>query len=237
MTGTHHIRRLFRGILILFLLLAAAAAVYISDYSRASDYVRAYLQDTAEVAVREIPEGLFLDGPGTQNALIFYPGGKVEYTAYLPLLHRLAKGGTDCFLVKMPANLAFLGINKAGGIPEAYDYDSWYLAGHSLGGVAAAFYAADHDLNGLILLASYATKPVDEPVLQIYGSEDGVLNLDALEKNADNLPADTSVEVLDGANHAGFGDYGDQDGDGEAQITREQQQEITADLIEEMITR
>jgi hypothetical protein len=151
LTGTHHTRRLFRGILILFLLLAAAAAVYISDYSRASDNVRAYLQDTAEVAVREIPEGLFLDGPGTENALIFYPGGKVEYTAYLPLLHRLAEDGTDCFLVRMPANLAFLGINKAGGILEAYDYDSWYLAGRSLGGVAAAFYAADHDLNGLIL--------------------------------------------------------------------------------------
>ena len=67
--------------------------------------------------------------------------------------------------------------------------------------------------------------------------EDGVLNLDALEENAGNLPADSAVEVLDGANHAGFGDYGDQDGDGEAQITREQQQEITADLIEEMITR
>ncbi len=235
MTGTHRIRRLVSGILILFLVLAAAAAIYISDYSRASDTVRAYLQDTAEVAVREIPEGLFLDGPGTENALIFYPGGKVEYTAYLPLLHRLAEGGTDCFLVKMPANLAFLGINRAGDIMKAYDYDGWYLAGHSLGGVAAASYASGHDLKGLILLASYATQPVDEPVLQIYGSEDGILNLDALEQNAHNLPADTSVEVLDGANHAGFGDYGDQKGDGEARITQEEQQAITADLIEEMI--
>lgn len=33
----------------------------------------------------------------------------MEDTAYLPLLSELAVKGIDCFLIKMPCNLAFLG--------------------------------------------------------------------------------------------------------------------------------
>ena len=63
------------------------------------------------------------------------------------------------------------------------------------------------------------------------------LHLDALDKAASNLPADTSVQIIEGGNHAGFGDYGEQKGDGEAQISRAQQQRITADLIRDLIGR
>ena len=37
--------------------------------------------------------------------------------------------------------------------------------------------------------------------------------------------------VLEGANHAGFGAYGPQEGDGEAAISRQEQQEKTVEAI------
>ena len=75
-----------------FLILSAVFAVilsvlYVSDYYHASEEAAEYLKDTSSVSVSEIEEGLLIDGPGEDNALIFYPGGKVEYTAYLPLMH------------------------------------------------------------------------------------------------------------------------------------------------------
>ena len=42
--------------------------------------------------------------------------------------------------------------------------------------------------------------------------------------------------MIEGGNHAQFGDYGLQKGDGQAGISREEQQEITARLIEEMVS-
>ncbi len=92
--------------------------------------------------------------------MVFYPGAKVEYTAYLPLMYRLAEQGMDCFLIKMPCNLAFLGQNKAGNVVGSYKYERWYLSGHSLGGAMAASYVSKHleQLEGLVLLAAYPTQ-------------------------------------------------------------------------------
>ena len=67
-------------------------------------------------------------------------------------------------------------MNTSDGVMAQYEYDRWYIGGHSLGGAVAANYAAVYDLDGVILLASYPIRDVDEPMLIICGSEDGVLN-------------------------------------------------------------
>jgi len=209
---------------------------YFSDYYRASAEARQLLgAEDGTVSVVPVSEGLLLDGPGEENALIFYPGAKVEYLAYAPLLRRLAADGIDCFLVKMPLNFALFGKNKAALIMRLHDYTHWYLGGHSLGGAAASMYAGKNDLDGLILLAAYPASPVSEPVLEIYGSEDGVLNQERRAESDVNLPPVSRIEVIDGGNHAQFGDYGTQRGDGAARISQKQQQDIAARLIEEMI--
>ena len=223
--------------LILLAQLCIGCFVYVSDYYHASDSVQEYLKGTREVSVTEISEGLFLDGPGEGDAMIFYPGAKVEYTAYLPILHSLAKDGIDCFLLKMPANLALLGMKKADRVLDSYDYQSWYIGGHSLGGVAASMYAASHDLNGLILLAAYPTKEIDEPTLELYGSNDGVLNLKKRDEGDQYLPDNASIAVIEGGNHAQFGDYGTQKGDGAASISKEEQWEETIQKIEEFVKK
>ena len=170
-----------------FLFIVIVCIWYVNDYYHTDENVQEYLQTKDSVSVTEMPEGLYLDGPGNETALIFYPGAKVEYTAYLPLLSELADQGIDCFLIKMPCNLAIFGQNKAKKIMDSYEYDHWYLSGHSLGGAMAASYASGHleSLNGLVLLAAYPTKSLKSDsfsVLSLYGSEDGVLNMEKVEE-------------------------------------------------------
>ncbi len=235
-------KRTKRILLILALalvLLGAVCAVYFGTYSRATPEAAALLQGSDAVQVKAVSKGWLLDGPGTEDALIFYPGGKVEATAYLPLLTALAEDGVDCFLVRMPLNMAFMDLNAAAAVQADYAYNRWYIGGHSLGGAMAAVYAAEHGegLSGLILLAAYATKPLDGrlAVLELHGSEDGVLNRDKLEQGRQYLPASALSEELAGGNHAQFGDYGPQRGDGTATISREEQTRWAVDRIEGMI--
>ena len=188
------------------------------------------------VAVSAVKTGWLFDGAGEDDALIFYPGALVEPAAYAPLLRALAAEGVDCFLVKMPLNLAVLSPNKAERVRKDYAYTRWFFAGHSLGGAMAAQYASKHTQApaGLFLLGAYTAKDltgVSFPVVYIYGSEDGVLNRKKLTKGF-ALSPDTMREVeLDGGNHAQFGAYGPQRGDGTASITPEAQQQTTARVI------
>ena len=173
--------------------------------------------------------------------MIFYPGAKVEYTAYIPLLNGLAKQGIDCFLVRMPFNMAFLGQNKAKKIMDSYEYSHWYLAGHSLGGAMAASYASSHldSLDGLALFAAYPTKSLSSDsfsVLSVYGSLDGVLNLEKVKEGKKFLPADNTELCIEGGNHAQFGNYGNQKGDHTASISRKEQQEQTIQAVLQMMT-
>ena len=153
---------------------------------------------------------------------------------------KLAEQGVDCFLVKMPFHLAIFGRNKAGEIMDNYEYGNWYLAGHSLGGAMAADYVAENieEFAGLIMLAAYPTKELaseDLKVLSIYGNKDNVLNRENLEAGKELVPEQYTEIGLIGANHAGFGNYGPQEGDGEAAMEREKQQDVTADYIIRMI--
>lgn len=226
--------------LIIMVILIGFCVYYVNDYYHSDESVNEYLQGTETVTVSEIEDGLFLDGMGADTAIIFYPGAKVEYTAYLPLFIELTEEGIDCFLVEMPCNLAILGMNKAAGIMASYEYENWYLAGHSLGGAMAANYAALNyqALDGLVLLAAYPTKDLNVSafeVLSVYGSEDTVLNMEKLEEGREYMPEAYTEVCIEGGNHAQFGAYGEQEGDGTATITGEQQLEQTLEAILAMI--
>ncbi|MCI8637620.1 MAG: carboxymethylenebutenolidase, partial [Coprococcus sp.] len=219
-----------------FLFIVIVCIWYVNDYYHADEKVQEYLQKKEPVSVTEMSDGLYLDGPGDDTAMVFYPGAKVEYTAYLPLLSDLAEQGIDCFLIKMPCNLAFFGQNKSKKIMDYYEYDYWYLYGHSLGGSMSASYASGHleSLNGLVLLAAYPTKSLKSDsfsVLSLYGSEDGVLNMEKVEEGKAYMPADYVEVCIEGGNHAQFGNYGEQKGDHAAGISREEQQAQTVEAI------
>lgn len=248
-------------------ILAVGFLLYTAEYYHADSTALSALEPDPEsddaVTVTKTEYGWYFDGPSERDALVFYPGAKVEETAYAPLLRLLAAEGMDVCLVKMPFHLAFFGANNAGDVMAEYDYEHWYVGGHSLGGAMAANYAAEygaevtddsaelaelgsgltedgaevasHDskLTGLVLLAAYPTKQLDESlsVVSIYGSEDGVLNMENLAKGDAYLPKTALKCVIEGGNHAQFGNYGAQDGDGEASISAEEQQRKTVEMI------
>ena len=235
-------KKILIGIGAFFALCITAFLIYVNIYSRATAKAREYLEDSDVVNVKTVKTGYFFDGPGEESAFVFYPGGKVEHTAYAPIMHMLAEKGIDCFLVKMPFRLAVFGMNKAGKILENYDYESWYIGGHSLGGAMASAHASKNhnDFDGVILLGAYSTKILDYEnmkVLSVYGSNDKVLNTENYRVYTSNLPTDLTEVVIDGGNHAGFGDYGKQKGDGNATISHEEQWNITVNAIVEFINQ
>ena len=227
-------------ILALVIVIAGFCIWYVNDYNHADASVNAYLNGTDSVSVEKIDNGLFLDGPGNESALIFYPGAKIEYTAYLPLFTELANDGVDCFIVEMPFNLAVFGSNSADSIVNnnSFAYDKWYISGHSLGGVVASYYVINHskDYDGLILLASYPAEDLNNvSVLSIYGSNDKVLNKETYDKSKDLMDYNLTEYVIEGGNHAQFASYGNQPGDGVASISSESQRNQTEKEILEFI--
>ncbi len=197
----------------IILLISLSTFFYLNDYYHAVD-VESYLQSNEEIIIEKETYGISFTSKGNDKALIFYPGAKVEYTAYSELMYQLSLSGLDCYLIKMPANLAFLGINKADNVISNTKYQEYYLAGHSLGGVAAANYVYNNQnkVNGLILLASYSTKKLSNTnlkILSIYGTNDLILNKESYNKNCSNLGKYQEL-VIEGGNHLSFASYGHQ---------------------------
>ena len=221
------------AILILIAVLTAGAAGYLQRYYHAGAAAKRAMKSGEEVTVIRTKGGWLFDGPGKKNAVVFYPGAKVEAASYAPLLRRIAKGGTDCFLADVPLRLAVFDRNAADRFRRTRSYQNWYLMGHSLGGVVAAGYTASHEreVKGLILLASYPTKPIRCPLLTIRGNRDGVLRMSAYQKAGKYRPQRTKEIVIPGGNHGEYGDYGHQKGDGTAGISSRKQQEITAEAV------
>ena len=97
---------------IIFTVLIVAAVIvgfntYTADYYHAKDYE---LQTTE---VSETDAYIAYGDPQSETGLIFYPGAKVEETAYAPVMDGLAQQGIFCVTVKMPAHLAILKPNAA----------------------------------------------------------------------------------------------------------------------------
>ncbi len=170
---------------------------------------------------------------------VLYPGGLVDAAAYAPLMQRLADGGVLAVIVPMPLDLAVFGIGRAAAVIEAFpQVGTWVIGGHSLGGaMAAEFVKGDPAaVDGIAFLASFPAEATDLSALPIeavstYGTENGLTQPEGFEASMARLPPGSELVVIDGGNHAGFGHYGPQAGDGTATIDREEQQRQTAETL------
>jgi hypothetical protein len=184
---------------------------------------------------------LRIDPPGgaSGEAIVFYPGARVDYRACLPLWEQVSQAGHTVFLVEMPLDMAFLNLNAVNKIRARHpEFSTWHLAGHSLGGAMAGKYLAggQREVASLILLGSYVSDADDISALPLraisireeFGLPGGQANADAARGN---LPPDTEFLTVAGGNHAGFCRYGDQRRDGQATIPPEAQQQQTATWI------
>ncbi len=176
---------------------------------------------------------------GAKKGFIFYPGAHVEPESYSPLAYNISTKGYRVIIVPMPLSLAIFGTGKASNIIEEHEnIDKWIIGGHSLGGAMVARYANKNPnkIDGLVLLAAYPPEgdnlsEVDLEVLSIYGTRDNVLDKSKLIERRKLLPSDSNFVEINGANHAQFGNYGKQNGDGIATINRTKQQNLTVEKI------
>ena len=220
------LKRIGLGLIALVLVVAGAFYIYTLDYSRAkpdavslyeqstqqSDSIHAFLSDNASVGI------------------IFYPGGKVEDKAYSNLCFELSQQGYSVFLVKMPFNLAVFDVNAADRVRKLNpQITTWFIAGHSLGGAMAYshFESKPDTYAGIILLAAYPLNKTEKPVLILKGVNDQVLDASKLQG--------FDFTVIPGGNHAQFGNYGLQKGDGTATITPQAQRDFTVNAIKSFI--
>jgi hypothetical protein len=224
-------KRILLGVVILLVVVSAGFVGWASFPLGPGSSALAALQPDSGVSVETI-QGWTVFRPAdmeAQTGFIFYPGGRVDYRSYAPILRSVAQHGFLVVLVPMPLSLAIFSPNKAGEVMAAFpEIQHWALGGHSLGGAMAARYCFTHPekIQALILWASY---PADTDslanqnlaVLSIYGSEDGEVK--KIEASNSLLPMDTTWIKIDGGSHAQFGDYGLQPGDGQPKISPQQQ--------------
>lgn len=227
------------------LAICAAFFIYVSIYYEADEEAIDAFAPMGSALISEDEDGNLLFSPSEGEAscgFIFYPGGKVEHRAYAPLMAALAERGIFSVLIDMPFNLAVFDISAAEGIAERYpEIEDWYIGGHSLGGSMAASYLEDGtgEFSGLVLLGSYSTADLSKSglrVLSVFGSEDGIMDREKYEECKNNLPSDYVEIIIEGGCHAYFGMYGEQDGDGQAKITPEEQINMTADGILQLVS-
>lgn len=215
-----------------FLLTIVAFFLYVSDYYKADNLALSIMNENTAISVED---NLTILSPSlpSDTAFIFYPGAKVEHTAYLPILQKLQRKGITCILVKMPFNMAIFDADGAEPIFNKFpEIKNWYIGGHSMGGAMASGFASKNQekVKGLILLGAYIYGSYPpEKALTIYGT----LNSD-LEKNIDYTK---NIVKIEGGNHAQFGNYGEQKGDLPATISQEQQQEMAVEAILEFVIR
>jgi pimeloyl-ACP methyl ester carboxylesterase len=174
-----------------------------------------------------------LDG-GAGEGLVFLAGARVEPSAYAEKLSGLAEAGITVVIVRPILGFAIMDWRPFDTFTSfAPGIDRWLVGGHSLGGVRACQYVADQSADadpddadasrasivGLVFFGSYCATDVTSsrvPVLSIAGENDGLSTTDKIQDASDLLPATTEFVQIPGANHASFGDYGIQPGDGTA---------------------
>lgn len=204
----------------------AVALVYFGTPLRGTEAGIAAAEANPDVTITTAGETYILEpaGGNATAGLVFYPGGRVHPDAYVASLAPMAAQANVTVVVpKMPLNLAVLDGDAAARYVTPADsavdlnVDTWYVGGHSLGGVMACRYARGNPdrVDGVVLFASYCDRDISGTglaALSVTGSADTVLDRGAYRGALENLPADATTRTLP-LNHSQFGGYRGQPGD------------------------
>lgn len=213
-------------VLLVVVFLIYAHAVMPGDRSAA---LRVWRDD--RVAVRDTGDAVLMtptgNGGGTAAdgvGIVFIPGAKVDPYAYMATFRGVVAHGTTVVITKPTLNLAFFDLRPLSVFEAAApDVRTWAVGGHSLGGVRACQLANSPDVAGLLLLGSYCANDLSATsldVLSLSGSRDGLSTPAKVAAARHLLPASADMTEIRGANHARFGAYGVQAGDGIATASR-----------------
>lgn len=180
-------------------------------------------------------------GAVQDQAVIFFPGGAVDPRAYAPAARAFAEAGHFSVISPHYGSTA----QKVADILSAHkDKKTWYLGGHSYGGITAVRYVfsqgTDH-VAGLYLWGAHGVSvydisaaPLD--ILVVSAENDGLTTSGKVDAGKKYLPSGAVYDLIEGGNHAYFGYYGDQEGDGKATITRQAQQQAAQEATLDLLT-
>jgi pimeloyl-ACP methyl ester carboxylesterase len=201
------------------------------------------VRDDARVTVTS-EDGVHVLSPTDAEStvgLVFYPGARVApdayYSTFAPVV---AQTNVTVFVPQMPLNVALLDTDAAERIRAQHpDVHTWFVGGHSLGGVAACQYADSRDVRGLVLFASYCNVDVSDEsfaALTVTGSADTVLNRANYREAVTRLPPNTTTHEVEGMNHTQFASYRGQRGDSPAPLSYDEAHRRLADVLVPWLT-
>jgi len=173
------------------------------------------------------------EGPLAGKAMVFWPGARVDPHAYAGrFADFVAQTGMTVVIPRPVLNFALLDPRGPADFDEVAAPETvTAFGGHSMGGVKACELATEEGAVSLVLFAAYCAEDIsgsEIAALTVVGSEDLLLTTEDIDTGISRLPADAIALTVEGANHALFGDYGPQPGDGVAEISAE---EMTAELV------
>jgi hypothetical protein len=230
-----------RGVAVVFVVLivgSGGVALYFSmPYHGSTSSVQHVLDDPHVTVTTE--DGVHVLTPADTNSTIgfvFYPGARVApdayYSTFAPVVTRM---NVTVFIPEMPLNIALLDTDAVESIRTQHPgIQTWFVGGHSLGGVAACQYADSHDVQGLVLFASYCNVDMSDEsfaVLSVTGSADTVLNRENYREANTRLPPKTTSHEIEGMNHTQFASYGGQRGDSPAPLSYDEAHQRLADVL------
>lgn len=226
---------MFAFVLIIFTIVIVGMLLWLRPYPAEPEYLaKAYANQQISISEEVGWIQIVPNKADSEQAIIFYPGGLVAADAYLYMLSQVAiQTQQSIYIVKFPLSLAVTNIDAASGVIANYpEIAEWTIMGHSLGGSMACRYAKLHteEISKLVLLASYCDQSVADTnlnVLTLYGSLNKGIDENRLAEFRMNLPADATLKLIEGMNHAQFGNYGDQKGDNQAILTDSEATSIT----------
>jgi len=240
-------KRLGVWLLVVALLLLTAFVVYFATPFEGTGVDA--VDDDPAVVVSQTDGGYVLEPADTEPTagVVFYPGGRVDPSAYISSLAPLVREAEVAVVIpEMPLNLAifdYLGA-RVSPRPDAATaamnrhpaIDRWYVGGHSLGGAMACRYASEHtgDVDGLLLYAAYCDVDISDSglsVVSVVGEGDTVLNRASYREGLGLLPPDASTNELADLNHSQFGSYTGQPGDEPSPISYERAHDRLNDVV------
>jgi hypothetical protein len=225
------------GIVLIFIVLLFGLSIYASTAYTALEEMTDQIEllDTDSVEIYEDYNEISYTVENPKKNIIFIPGGLVTPDSYSYLAISLALEGYNVTIVKSVFYLAILSPNRAVQFIDS-ELDN-VIIGHSLGGVVASMVASKEEaISSVILLGSYPIRDISsKDTLFIEAEFDLGMDPEAFDESLQYVNDQNTIISIDGGNHAQFGWYGPQKGDGEAIISTIVQQDLVIQYILDFI--
>ncbi|MBT5576327.1 MAG: alpha/beta hydrolase [Microbacteriaceae bacterium] len=175
-------------------------------------------------------------GESTGRGILYFPGARVDPYSYLYPFADLVAAGNTLVVVDPLMNMALFDPRGLGELTADFsDISTWVVAGHSLGGVKACLEVDNPAVSDLVLMGSFCANDIsalDIGVIQIVADRDGLIDESSRRDAEKFLPAQSRrTMTLEGANHASFGTYGPQPGDGTSTLSAAEVRVSLTDIL------